>query len=348
MAEFSEPYKPHGNIEVAHIPPNIDVIPRDDAEIIEAAQFAYTQKPKAQTFLPEKYGKLEQRFSQLYQRQYDEGLWIDVAPLPLDYLYQQYTIKMDERLRRNGANTFGIFALSYLDGIHTMDRQDGYLGSAGWEHEMKDTYRSLLLGCSSISTADQFFRFIHAVNQNASATVTDIYPLAVKLARLGIPNQDQGKFNAVQSDAQRIPLEDGSIDFIATNFLILNLIDTMGSGRSTLQQMLKEAARVLSDEGRLVMVEQLKRNDLEAVNDMAWDAGLTLSTGGPDGGINKTSIMLGSESQLKGVLKRIPAFIDHNDIDHRTPNPNFRRKTPHDYFGGQINNTITILIYEKR
>lgn len=343
MAEFQEPYKPHQIVKIEEVPKSIEV-PKTDNEIVDAAKFAFSRLSKSPNLLPEKYADLEAWFGDMYNINYSEGSWIDVSPRTLDYLYQQFSIKMDERLKRNAFNTFGLYTLSYLDGLKTMGVRQGYLGTGGWEHIVKDKYRGLLLGCSSISTASEFFTFMNSVNPKNDAIVTDIDLLAVKLAKEAVK---EGKTQQViQSDAQRIPLDDKSVDFVATNFLVPNLIDVEGAGKDTLVNVMKEIKRVLSSKGRLVMVEQLSRIDLEWLNHYAWEQGLVLSTGGPEGGILRPATILQDHHKVSYVLAKLPSFIKeskeidtHNNVWEFTIDP---RK----YFGGQTQRHVSTLIFQ--
>lgn len=301
MGEFSEPLKPHELVEIAKVPLGTEA-PKTDSEIVTTAKFAF-EASNFEPILPPKYQALENWFSGLHERLYDEGAWIDVSPLSLDYLFQQYGIKRDEELGRNGYNTFGMDALNYLEGLRTMGVRHGFLGSGGWDWAKKDKYSALLLGSSSITTADDFFRFIHAVNPDASATIIDINPLAVELseqALSGKPNEQ-----VLETDALEIPVEDGSVDFIATNYLVPNLVDNKHAGKGILIPFFKEIRRVLSDEGRLVMVERLEELELDWLVHWAWEQGLRspkLTT--------RPSIILNNHTELAEVLEEIPHYID--------------------------------------
>lgn len=347
MPEAQEPYKPHHIIQKVEIPTELENYPKNDADIVRAATYTFNQGLKEGNLLPPEYAALETWFSEVYSRQYEERAWIDVEPQALDYLYQQFGLKMDEKLGRNGINTFGLYAVSYLEGLRTMGIRQGYLGSGGWKHVVKAEYRELLLGCSSITTADGFFRFMKAVNPDATAIVTDINPLAVRLAKEALTGRQQEQI--VQSDAQRIPLEDGSVDFVATNFLVPNLIDLEGSGVETIVNVLSEASRVLDPKGRLVMVEQLDRNSLQWLSHYAYKQGLTLSTGGPEGGINKQAVILSSPADFERVADRMPEFITASakEVAHNAHVRTFNLD-PEDYFGGERIGGPKNLIFEQK
>lgn len=275
--------------------------------------------------------------------------WVDVEPPPLNYLFQQFAIKKDERLRRNAFNTFGLYIPSYLEGLRTRDFRDGYLGSGGWPHVVKDSYRSLLLGSSSITTAGNFFRFVQAVNSDCEGVVADIDPLAVRLSQRAVGRKNREV--VLQSDAQRIPLEPESVDFIATNFLIRNLIDTIGSKEKTLAVMLQEAFRVLAPRGRLVMVEQLSRNELSVVCSWANEVGLDLATGGPDGGSNKSALLLPNAGSIRRVMEGIPGFIKEsvrkNEHGNGTDGNGLLNTLPAEYFSVTPQPGVSNLIFKR-
>ena len=347
MAEegFDEPYKPHEAIEI-FTPDSKIKVPSNDLEVVSVAKQIYSAS--GDSLLPREFEDLEKEFEVLYERSYAEGLWIDVDPPRLDFLYQQFGLKKDEQLGRTGFNSFGLFIPSYLEGLRTMGVQQGYLGSGGWEHRVKDNYTSLLLGCSSITTAEQFFSFSKAVNPDMTAIVTDINSLAIKLAKEALV-EDNKKLQVVESDAQKIPLKTGSVDFIATNFLVLNLIDRHGSGKDTLKQVLSEASRVLSKEGRLVMVEQLVKNDLRWLNQWAREERLTFDdTGGTEIGILHTAVSLSKPKQVVGVIDGIPDFIEVSAREITYVETSVFKKDPREYFDGQRMSGVTTLVYRKK
>ena len=343
MAEPQEPYKPHELVEIAEVPKNIEV-PRTDDQIVEVAKFVYHQGPKSPNLLPPKYADLEGWLKEAYEYNYQKAGWLDVSPQSLDYLYQQFAVKMDERLKRNAFNTFGLYTLSYLDGLRTMGVRQGYLGSGGWEHVVKDKYRGLLLGCSSISTASEFFTFMNSVNPEADAIITDINPLAVKLAKQAIKEDKTQR--VIQSDAQRIPLSNESVDFIATNFLVPNLIDVESAGKDTLVNVMKEIKRVLGPKGRLIMVEQLPRIDLKLLSHYAWKQGLVLSTGGPEGGILRPATILQDHYKAGHILANLSSFAEESK--EKNTHNNVREFTidPREYFGGQKQSNVNTLIFK--
>lgn len=342
---FEEPYKPYDRIEL-HSPDSNIRVPLSDTEVLTAAKQAYSAK--GESILSEGYKDLEADFNNTYERQYSEGVWIDVVPQRLDFLYQQFGLKKDEQLGRTGFNSFGLFIPSYLEGLRTMGVREGYLGSGGWKHVVKDNYRSLLLGCSSITTAEQFFAFSKAVNPNMLSIVTDINPLAVNLAREAW-QPDNINNQVIQSDAQNIPLQAESIDFIATNFLVPNLVDIQGSGKDTLKKVLSEAARVLSKEGRLVMIEQLDRIDLEWLSHWAHEEGLTFDHASrEDRGILHSTTSLNDPKEVSRVIDEIPGFIRSSADTAEYSSDSVFRDKPREYFDGHKVDNVTTLIFGKK
>lgn len=296
MSEI-QPYRPDNLIKRVKVPDTIRT-PETADELVSTAKYIYQTEKDASQKLPPEYLELENFFRQQYERGYNERQGIDIVPNKLDLLFQQYAVRMDETLGRNGFNTFGMAVLSYMDGLATVrDRRERYFGAQENPRDRKH-YRALLLSCSSMSSAAEFTAFVHSLNPQAKAIVADLDPLAIKLAR-------ETGATVVQADAQRIPLEDASIDFVATNFLVPNLIDKFGSGKETIQQVLNEVARVLTPGGRLVMVEQLSRNNLEWLAYYASKAKLALDAQG----ILNNAIILPKRDDIKYTLDDIPDFI---------------------------------------
>lgn len=293
----NQPYRSNELIERVKVPEGIP-IPKTDNELVIAAKYAYQAAKDTPHKLPSDYQELEKFFRQQYERGYRERLGIDIVPSDLDLLFQQYAVAMDEALGRNGFNTFGMAALSYVDGLATVyNGFDRYFGAKENPRDRKH-YRALLLGCSSMSSAVEFTKFVHALNPQAEAIVADIDPLAAKLAR-------EAGATVVLADAQKIPLADASVDFVATNFLVPNLIDKEGSGKDTAQQLLREVARVLTPEGRLVMVEQLTRDDMDWLSHYASNADLALTAGG----FLNQAIILPNRDHIEDIFEDIPDFV---------------------------------------
>lgn len=296
-----QPYRPDNLIERVKIPDTIR-IPETKDELVSAAKYAYQTAEGTPQILPSDYVELESFFLHQYERGYKERKGIDIVPNDLDLLFQQYAVRKDESLGRNGFNTFGMAVLSYMDGLATV--RDGFERYFGAKENPRDRkqYRALLLGCSSMSSAAEFTAFVHSLNPQATAIVADLDPLAVRLAR-------ETGATVVQADVQRIPLENASIDFVATNFLVPNLIDRFGSGKETVQQVLKEVARVLTPGGRLVMVEQLARNNLEWLAHYASNVDLALDAGG----FLNEAIVLPKRDHVAHVLSDMPEFIQSEE-----------------------------------
>ena len=136
------------------------------------------------------------------------------------------------------------------------------------------------------------------------------------------------------------------MDFIATNFLVPNLVDVEGAGKDTIVNVIKEVKRVLSRRGRFVMVEQLPRIDLEWLSQYAWEQGLVLSTGGPDGGILRPATILQNHHKAGHTLANLSSFIEeskerdaHRDVSEFTIDPR-------EYFRGLTLPNVNTLIFE--
>lgn len=301
MSEI-QPYKLEHLTDKVVVPENIENRPETDEEVTRVARYIYESGEKAPNKLPPEYWELERFFEEGYQSSYDKMRVIDVVPAKFDFLFQQYAVKKDEETGRSAFNTFGLYGKSYLEGLLLTvdDPSFRYLGGRAEESKFRKGHQAVLLGCSSISSAKEFVAFVKGCNPEATPIIVDIDPLAVKLAK-------ESGAKVIQADAQRIPLEDASIDFVATNFLIPHLIDHLGSGKNTLEVILKEVSRILTPKhGRLVMVERLSKMDIEWVDYYADHAylGLQPSPGGFES--IKKAVIVSNRGEIGRFMESIP------------------------------------------
>lgn len=294
------PYRPEGLIAEVPVP---ETVKRPEAiqEMVRMAKYTYNSSPNTLHKLPAEYTELEAFFAAQYERAYKERVGIDIVPYHMDVLFQQYAVKRDEELDRTGFNTFGLFAPSYLEGLSSSsDTFDRYFGAYEEPRDRKQ-YKTLLLGCSSIPSAKEFTSFVKAVNPKATAIIADIDSLAVQLAK-------ESDALVVQADAQRIPLEDESVDFVATNFLLISLVDQLGSGEESAITLMKEVNRILKPGGRVVMVEQFPTIDLEDFSyRVITEAELHYAHRSRNG---RKTALIARHSQFGQLIQRIPAYIE--------------------------------------
>ena len=334
------PYKNENDSKIAHIPERIE-FPKTEAQIVSVVKTVYDANPDSTNLLPSEYADFEEFLEEQYQNCYARRVSIDIEPLSMDYVFQQYAIKRDEMLGRNAFNTFGLYALNYMEGLATVRVGFDRYFQAHEDEEFKTQHRALLLGCSSISTAQEFSDFVHALDSKAEALVTDINPLAVRLSAEAFGAK------VIQSDAQRIPIESNSVDLIVTNYLVPNLIDQRGSGIDTLREVFKEVKRALADDGRFVMVEHLNRNDLRWLGYYAHQEGLTFSH--RSGGFLHSAVVLSKRTDIPHILNGIPEFIKSNQAyGGRTITEDFRRQAHiYDEELPFVNSGSICLIFEK-
>jgi len=317
------PYKPADLIEVVELPKDI-IVPETQRGVVETAKHIF-----ATGELPQQFEQLGQLLEGLYNSSYEEGRNIDVEPSVIDLLFQQYAIKKDEVLKRNRFNTFGLYGLSYLDGLATNPSESQRFVRKNPFNDRQPT--ALLLGCSSITSADQFCQFIKAMNPEAQVVIADIDPLACQLAR-------ESKARVIQLDAQKIALTEMSVDFIATNFLIHHLRDRLNAGKDTLANIMKEAARVLTRSGRIVMVEQLlTRAGEKWLNYYAGKADLDFARG-----VNlfhRDAIVLPAHQNFKWLIGAVPELIKDNLEEGLKPSEAFS--------GGQRLDSVCAYTFEE-
>ncbi len=316
------PYKPTDLIEVVSVPEDM-VVPETSKDIVKTAKHIFTTGG-----LPQQFDQLGQFLESLYVTSYEERRNIDVEPSAIDLLFQQYAIKRDEALERNGFNTFGLYALSYLDGLATNpDKARRFIRKApAGGHQPT----ALLLGCSSITSAVQFDRFIKAMNPEARVVIADIDPLSCQLTK-------ESGADVVQLDAQKIALKEMNVDLVATNFLIYHLRDRLGADKDTLANIMKEAARVLTRSGRVVMVEQLRtRSDEKWLNYYASKADLSFAEG--VNLFNKDAIVLPTHQRFDRVVQSIPRLVENNLEEGLKPSK---------YGGGQQLDSVCAYTFEE-
>lgn len=317
-----QPYRPRDLIEIVKIPQGIKT-PESDSGVVKVAEHIYEASPQDEYKFPSQYSDLEAFFLEQYRR----STGIDIEPFSMDLLFQQYAIKKDEELGRNVYNTFGLYTPSYLKGLESYFNPRGayFEASSGVNYPKK----ALLMGCSSLSTANEFMDFVHGMRPDVDVVIADIDPVAVKIASLS-------GAKTIQADAQRIPLEDGSVDFIATNWLVVSLRDRMGTGKNSIVEVINELSRVLNpNTGRLVMVEMLTKLDAEWLVHYAFEAGLGLRQ---DFG-KSNAVILGDRRRITWALDRI-----QHDLHDPTYSPEHRIS---ENIGGRKQDGVYSLVFSK-
>jgi SAM-dependent methyltransferase len=102
---------------------------------------------------------------------------------------------------------------------------------------------------------------IEAADRGAYAIGVDPAPAAVRAARLVAAAEGADRARFIRADAVRLPLVDASADFVLAADLTEHLDDV------TLARILREAARVLSPGGRLVLYTPDRQHIFEQLRD---------------------------------------------------------------------------------
>lgn len=261
-------------------------------------------KYAAQTILPNEYQDLEQWFHTLYENQYSTGSGSEINHPWLDYVFQQYQLAQERFTNRFGVNHFGLYIPAYLDGLSTTNLGRRYLGSLNPDHQ-NNPYHTLLLGCSSLSSATDFQKLIQTMNSKASITIIDRNPFVGKLL-------NSSGIHFLQADATDLEsLNLPPMDLIATNFLMNDpsLADIIGW-----QEILAQCQQLLYPEsGRLIMVEQHPGDrSLKQIAETAFDLDLTLAgaSSPTESGIKIHALRWSTMDEFPYEMNQIKIFLD--------------------------------------
>ena len=137
--------------------------------------------------------------------------------------------------------SYGLFAPSYIEGL------------LPYQKEVGENYpcQSLLVGARTINSVQEFLAVNHAIFPRSENTVIDI-------------NTDclYGSPDCEERSALKTSYKDNRFDTIQTNYLLVNLISSKNrvqgnpiDRRTFPYFFLKEAFRILKNNGRLIMVE---------------------------------------------------------------------------------------------
>lgn len=261
---------------------NVWIYPREkEVDLIDTSTSAVD-------LVPEQYKDLARWLEQMYERQYELGQGITFEDPFVEAMFQQLQIVLDQERGRVNVNWVGLYAPSYIDalgsaiysyqepyiydgevtGSFSRSVDNRYLGIFDYFTEEK-SFSAILLGCSSLSSAEAFRSMVKGMNAEATPIIIDHDPMAVALAEsLGI---DTVMADVCTTDFQ-LPLA----DLVATNFLLSSMPqETRMEAYRKLFSNWRE--RIHPRTGRLVLVEQMNEADARAICDLASECGYVLS-----------------------------------------------------------------------
>jgi hypothetical protein len=333
--------------------------------------------------LPENFEHLTEFFDRTYDAVYDGESTGYFEDPDLDLAFQQFAIKRDEDLNRSQVITFGTFLPAYnLAMVYRQGSQERYLGRFNGEQEVAQT---LLLGCSSITSAQEYMAMVKTVNPNAVANIVDINPTIIETLKatsgefsldqssqnqaintLLIPEEDQDFYEEPQPtvfrndvsnfsalDATNLAesnIPDGSQDMIFTSMLVNNLL-TSGKAEQALSGLFNGVAAKLKPGGRFVLVESLSTQEMIDLDQYAYLAGLSIQ--GPQGRNTKAEMIKKGRKSINQTLKELEYEFDedHWEKDNRNKSISY---PPDNLYGGRGFATrneqqtgVSLLIFEK-
>jgi ubiquinone/menaquinone biosynthesis C-methylase UbiE len=128
----------------------------------------------------------------------------------------------------------------------------------------KEKPNVLLCGTASSETTRNFVRFIQGKNNQSRIDVIDLnrQPLETSRAKLQADGTiDSSKVRYTQADALKMPFADGSIDLLETDFFLQFF------SPKDKQRLIKEWARILSEDGAITTREFLPDNAISRIID---------------------------------------------------------------------------------
>ncbi|MEK7571640.1 MAG: class I SAM-dependent methyltransferase [Patescibacteria group bacterium] len=138
--------------------------------------------------------------------------------------------------------SYGLFASSYIRGLQRQQEEPRKTG---------EPQRTLLAGALTEDTVKEYTSSVRFIHPDALCYVTDVEGESTSK----LPEAS----GFVYGDAQRLSFADGVFDSVHTNILLPNLTDnspliTFPETKRT--RFFAEAARVLNEDGRLLLVEE--------------------------------------------------------------------------------------------
>lgn len=273
--------------------------------------------------VPSDYADLAKWLEHVYEKQYRLGQGFTIANPLVEAIFQQLQIALDKEKCRVRVNHFGLYAPSYVDalgtagysyrephvyqnevtGSHERVVDNRYLGRGHFAE--KRSFHAVLLGCSSLSSADDFKKIVASMNPKAETLIIDKDPVAIALSEnVGV--------KALQDDVLSVEAESLQVDFLATNFLISSM-PTEQRIDAYRQLFLTWRERIYPRTGRLVMVEQLDKSEAKKVIKLANECGYQV-TGDHNSrtgwGKNRKAIRYTSNDNIDPALSRLNSVLD--------------------------------------
>lgn len=166
------------------------------------------------------------------------------------------------------------------------------------------------MGCSSLTSAQEFKDVVKGMNPKAQELVLDNDPLSIAL----VQNLDakNAQIDVLDGDVEKL----GQFDLVATNFLITSLPEEerMAAYRKLFA---KWKSHIYERTGRMVLVEQLDNDQLKEVFSIAEELGYQLSGDNnpkTEWGINRKAVRYKSHSDAEYFIENLPQGLKSERI----------------------------------
>lgn len=324
--------------------------------------------------LPERLRNLEEIFNETYDAVYageSAGYFEDPD---VDLAFQQWAIKRDEALNRSQFVTFGTFLPAYDLALAYNSSDQRYLKRFDTLEGRPTPAQTLLLGCSSITTAQEYIAMMKSINANTTTHIIDINPTIVSTLKRSCADFSLKNFennepivsfynnlfepisfaantdNFEAADATKLEesnLPDESQDAVFTSMLIGNLLSS-DDPETAILNLFKGVATKLKEGGQFIMIEDLSDQEQIDLCEIAHKVGLRID--GPQGRNTKAPMIKGGRQSINGTIEHL-----NNEFDDRRWERSYRMRIPSDHlYSGKgfdtdnsQNTGVSLMIFRK-
>lgn len=262
--------------------------------------------------VPDEYKDLSKWLEHVYEEQYRLGKGFTIEDPHVEAMFQQLQIILDKEKDRTNVNNVGLYAPSYIDALVTAGSSEStvdnrFLGRGHFAEEKP--FSAILLGCSSITSANDFNKIVTRMNPEADALIIDKDPIAIALSK-------SAGVEAINGDVLSLGKSLPKADLVATNFLISSMPES--ERMDAYKQLFTEwKNKIYPKTGRLVIVEQMTEKEKKQIFQIAFKNGYMRPKehiSRTDRYENGTALRYSSSKSVGEELEGLPEQLDKDAV----------------------------------